>query len=141
MFPYIPKVSEKITSLIDRSKCKIGHRCLNKLNSFIKVDKDKNLPIYNNNVIYKICCNECDASYVRQTKRQRKTRIKEHMHNVKFDPSRHSVVTEHTLEFNHTFDWEDIKILDHEPNFNKRNYLRTYFRNDSHKRTKLNQFK
>ena len=48
----------------------IGYRCLNKLNKFIKVHKDKNQHDKNNNVIYKVKpYNNCDASYVSQTKR------------------------------------------------------------------------
>jgi len=36
-----------------------------------------------NNVVYKILCNNCDFSYVGQTKRQLKTRINEHVKNIK----------------------------------------------------------
>jgi len=41
----------------------IGYTCLNKLNKFIKIHKDKNQH-NKNNVIYKVNCNNCDASYV-----------------------------------------------------------------------------
>jgi len=41
-----------------------------------------------NSVVYKICCKNCDASYVGQTKRQLQTRIKEHNNNTMMDPSR-----------------------------------------------------
>jgi len=58
--------------------------------------------------------------YIGQTKRQLKTRIKEHSNNIKSISSKHSVVTEHTLEFGHTFDWENIQILDSESNYYKR---------------------
>jgi len=56
---------------------------------------------------------------VGQTGRQLGTRLKEHR-NIKLDPSRHSVVSEHVLEFNHRFDWNNVKILDNEHNFYKR---------------------
>jgi len=72
-----------------------------------------------NNVVYKLLCNNRDASYVGQTKRQVKTKIKEHINNRKLVPSRHSVITEHILEFKHSFGWKNIKILDYEPNYNK----------------------
>jgi len=48
-----------------------------------------------------------------------KTRIKEHYNNIKLDKSKHSVISEHIVNFNHNFDW-DIKILDAESNYNKR---------------------
>ncbi|KAG5310829.1 GVQW3 protein, partial [Acromyrmex insinuator] len=62
------KSDGKITKSINKSKNMIGCRCL-KLNKFIKVHKDKNQHDKNNNVIYKMNCNNCDASYVGQTKR------------------------------------------------------------------------
>jgi len=45
----------------------IGYRCLNKLNKFIKVHKDENQYDKNNNVIYKVNCNNCDESYNEET--------------------------------------------------------------------------
>jgi hypothetical protein len=90
------------------------------MNNIIKVHKDKTDHMCNNNVVYKISCNDCDATYVGQTKRQLGTRVREHMNNIRLDPSRHSVVTEHRIEHDHTFDWKKIKILDSEPNYKKR---------------------
>lgn len=55
-----------------------------------------------NNVIYK-------QTYVGQTKRQLQTRLKEHKNNLKLDPSKHSVISEHISNFNHTIDWEKCK--------------------------------
>jgi len=46
----------------------IEHRILNKLTGFIKKHKDKNSLNTCNNVVYKVCCNDCEAFYVGQTK-------------------------------------------------------------------------
>jgi len=55
---------------------------INKLNTFIKVQKDK-LPSVHFNVVYKINCQNYDASYqMGQTKRLLKTRIKEHQNHT-----------------------------------------------------------
>jgi len=104
--------------VIKKSNFIVGFK-LNKLNSFIKVQKDKTYFMSKNNVIYKIFCNNCDASYVRQIMRQVQTRIKEHINNIRLEPSRHSVITEHILEFKHSFNWKNIKMI-LEPNYNKR---------------------
>jgi len=120
VLPYVQLLSEFISSNIDKSKARIGFRCLNKLSRFIKVHKDIDHNSFKNNVIYKIGCNNCEASYVGQTKRQLKTRIKEHKNNIKLDQSKHSVITEHITKFNHSFDWENAKILDRESKFYKR---------------------
>jgi len=66
--------------------------------------------------VYKILCNDCDASYVGQIKRRFNTKINEHINNKKVDSSRHSV-TENSLFCNHSFYCKNIKIL-----FSKSNY-------------------
>ena len=67
VFPYIRSISNKITKSINKSKNMIGYRCLNKLNKFIKIHKDENQYDKNNNVIYKVNCNNCDESYNEET--------------------------------------------------------------------------
>jgi len=57
---------------------------------------------------------------VGQTKRQLRTRLKEHANNVKLDSSKHSVVTDHIINRQHNFDWDNVKILDTEVNYHKR---------------------
>jgi len=108
VIPYINKLSEMVAATIDKSQYIIGYRVLN------------NLLLTNNNVVYKISCMDCDASYVGQTKRQLKTRIKEHYNNIRSTSSNPSVITEHILQHSHTFDWDNVKILDTENNYFKR---------------------
>jgi len=109
-----------MASTINKSNHIIGYRCLNKLNKFVKTHKDREPRALNNNMIYKISCKDCDASYVGQTKRQLKTRLREYKNNIKQGYSKHTVVSEHIVNFNHTFDWKNVQILDHEYNYHKR---------------------
>lgn len=95
VIPYIDTISDRVASLIKKSEMTIGYHCLNKLNRFIKVHKDKNQHVSNSNVVYKVNCKDCDATYVGQTKRKLSTRIKEHVNNIRLDSSRHSVISEH----------------------------------------------
>src|SRR5580765_6856036 len=97
-----------------------GFKCFNRLNKFIKVHKDITPTECNNNVIYKIHCKDCTASYVGQTKRQLKTRIHEHKINIRQHTSNQSVVSQHITEYKHNIDWDNVKILDHETNYYKR---------------------
>jgi len=120
VLPYFKKISESIANTIDKTKHIIGYRVLNNLGKHIKAHKDTNELLTNSNVVYKICCNDCNASYVGQTKRQVKTRIKEHKNNSKLISSKPSVITEHIREHSHSFDWDNIKIMDTEPNYYKR---------------------
>jgi len=98
VLPYIRNISEKINLSIDKNIYMTGYRILNKLTGFIKRHKDANKFEVNNNIVYKILCNNCNASYVGQTKRQLKTRI----------------------DNEHSFDWKNVKILDFESNYFKR---------------------
>jgi len=102
VLPYIKNISESINLSIDKNDM-TGYRILNKLTGFIKRHKDSIKYDANNNIVYKILYNNCNASYVGQTKRQLKTRINEHMKNIKVE-SRHSVIIKHMLKKNHTFD-------------------------------------
>jgi len=120
VFPYIKNISERINlSAINKKEYMIGYRILNKLTSFIKRHKDNNSTGSNNNAVYKIFCYNCNASYIGQTKRKIETRINEHIKNG-FDESKHSVITKHILELNHSFDWKNVKIMDLESHYYKR---------------------
>jgi len=120
VLPYIRNISEEINLSIDKNIYITGYRILNKLTGFIKRHKDANIFEVNNNIVYKILCNNCNASYVGQTKRQLKTRINEHVKNITSDESKHSVITKHMLDNDHTFDWQNVKILNYESNYFKR---------------------
>ena len=73
---------------------------------------------YKSNVICKISCNNCDASYVGQTGRQLKIRITEHRNHIRHNTSVRSVITEHRLQYDHDFQWDNVKILE-EPCYRK----------------------
>jgi len=98
----------------------IGFRCINKLSQFVKINKDQNHTLSKNNLVYKISCNDCDVSYVGQTKRQLKTRLNEHNNNLKQDKSKHSIISEHITKYDHSFDWDNMRIMDRESNYFKR---------------------
>jgi len=121
VIPYINKMSELVAIAINKSQYTIDYRVLNHLGGWhIRAHKDTNNLFTNNNVVYKISCKDCDASYVGQTKRQLKTRVKEHSNNLKSLSSNPLVITEHILRHLHSFDWENVKILDTESNYYKR---------------------
>jgi len=77
VIPYIHNMSKTTASLIKKTEFTIGYRCLNNLKNFVKTHKDKTDFNANNDIVYKICCKECEVSYVGQTKRHLKTSLKE----------------------------------------------------------------
>ena len=74
----------------------------------------------NQNVVYKISHEDCDVSYIGQTKRQLKTRLYEHVSDINISSKSPSVISKHRIEENHNFKWDKVEILDIEPSYNKR---------------------
>ncbi|KYN50186.1 hypothetical protein ALC62_03602 [Cyphomyrmex costatus] len=70
--------------------------------------------------VYKINCSQFEASYVGQTGRRLDTRITEHKKHVNRKSATHSVITDHTLQFGHDFDWDNCEILEVKRFYNKR---------------------
>jgi len=121
VLPYIHNITERAATIIrDTTNFRVGFRCCNKLDTFVKTHKDATEIMSKTNIVYKIYCKDCDVSYVGQTKRQIGTRIKEHKNNIKLDETRHSVITDHIENHKHTFDWNNVRIMDSESNYNKR---------------------
>ena len=114
LLPYVPLISEKFKTITNKFNIKLAFFSLNKLSRFIKVQKDVLPNNLKRNVVYKIMCKDCDASYVGQTGRKLKTRAAEHRNHIRRNTNSHSAITEHRLNYNHDFDWENIKILDNE---------------------------
>src|SRR5436190_12795753 len=118
--PFVSSISEKFRGVTRDLHIRISYQSLNKLSRFIKVHKDPLPDSSKRNVVYKINCKSCDASYVGQTGRQLHTRISEHKNQIRHNTTNHSVITEHRLNYNHDFAWDEVEILDTEPFYNKR---------------------
>ncbi|XP_070155138.1 uncharacterized protein [Polyergus mexicanus] len=95
--PYVPAITEQFKNFTRDLNVKLSYRSLNKLNRFIKIHKDSCPKSIHSNVIYKINCDNCDASYVGQTKRQLHTRISEHKNHIRRNTTNHSVITDHRI--------------------------------------------
>jgi len=78
VLPYINNISETIKSSIDSNKYITGYRILNKLTGYVKRHKDINKHDTRNNIVYKIFCNNCNASYVGQ-----KDNLKQELTNMR----------------------------------------------------------
>jgi len=119
--PYVSCTAKKFIQFFKNiSFCKLSFSCLNKLNKFIKVHKDHLSTFSRSNVVYKIDCSNCDASYVGQTKRLLKYRIGEHRNHIKRNSNQVSVITNHRITFEHDFDWNNVRVLNEETNYRKR---------------------
>jgi len=117
--PYVSKISEKFNNVIAGTTLKLAFHSLNKLSRYIKVHKDSLSNMQKKNVVYKICCKDCNASYVEQTGRLLKTRISEHQNHIQQNTSI-TFIIDHRMHFNHDFDWNNVEILDVKRYYHKR---------------------
>ena len=112
--PFIPLHTEKFNRF-NKNDIRVSFRSPNKLKKYIKVHKDICPHTSKNNVVYKISCKDCDASYVGQTSRKLKTIIAEHRDHIRYNTPARSVITEHRRQLDHEFKWDEVVILDEEP--------------------------
>ena len=67
--PFVRGIAEKLSRL-NSERMRISFYSTNKLREFIRMHKDSLPHDKKSNIVYKISCKSCDASYVRQTCRQ-----------------------------------------------------------------------
>lgn len=92
---------------------RMSYTGINNLRRFITVGKDRLHIGAKSNIVYKINCADCNASYVGQTGRLLNTRIREHKKN-------HISVIANYKSLNHDFNWDEVEILDEESFLGKR---------------------
>jgi len=113
--PYVKSISESFLPIIKKYGLNIAYSVPNTLNKYIKRHKDKIDLKSQKEVVYKIDCLNCNSSYVGQTKRQFKTRLKEHISDINKKNGVLSVVSNHRIEHNHDMNWNEALVLDIEP--------------------------
>ena len=79
-----------------------------------------------------ITCNDCDNEYIRQTKRQFGTHLKEHQKAVFFCKKENSALLEHTCLTNYTIGWDKSKIITTNWRYHQRLCLEAWHINSTH---------
>ena len=77
-------------------------------------------------VVYKIDCNDCEAVYVGETGRQLKVRVNEHKEDVRKQKMLSNVYM-HSRDNNHSFDFNNVNVLDRHSNANSRKQLESIY--------------
>jgi len=116
--PYMKGISESFKNITKKYDFNLAYTTTNSLQKYIKTGKDCLNLASCCGVVYKINCQDCDVSYVGQTKRSLKTRVKEHDMDLKKSSGPLSVISDHRLSFNH--DFAGTQILDRESSWYKR---------------------
>ena len=69
-------------------------------------------------MVYQLNCNNCQVTYVGESKRELKNRISDHKRYT--NNKENKVVSNHCNNKKHSINWEKTKILDIEDNYFKR---------------------
>lgn len=124
--PYIEGVSEKIARLlrphIDGATIAFKNR--QRLEVIYSKLKDKIENENRSNIVYQIECLNCDnKQYIGNTSQMLKGRIAGHKSDCNHQYRDKCVVVAHSMDHNHRFDFENVKILTEENKEYKRNLL------------------
>ena len=125
LLPYVSGTSEKIARVLKSYNVKVAHKPVRTISSILTKPKDKVPKADRTNVVYKIKCNDCSKTYIGQTQRALKTRVKEHQKAV-FNQDKNSLIAEHCTNSNHNFDFDNTTVLDYAKNWNKRLLLEAF---------------
>ena len=128
--PYHPKTSRLFQMLENEFQAEIIYSKTATLGEFLTKKRRKPEPIYQKNVVYKIPCkNPCPISYIGQTGKSLKTRVKQHgeMCRRKITVSKllqsgkkDNGLAYHHLKTGHEFDLENASVLAVEKNYWRR---------------------
>nr|CAH8832216.1 unnamed protein product [Trichobilharzia regenti] len=130
ILPYIRNISEITARIMKPFDIDVAHKPAESLNSILCKPKD---PIEKGdkiNTIYKINCVNCNKHYIGQSGRPLRIRIQEHKSAVK----RHdinSLVSIHSDDHGHQFDWDNVKILNRGNTKCAREFLEAWYSNEN----------
>nr|XP_039270061.1 uncharacterized protein LOC120344816 [Styela clava] len=124
--PYVKGLSEKIRRISEDVRIKVSFKPHNTIDQLLSNVKDRPCPNKKNGVVYAISCVDCCSIYIGETKRSLETRRKEHQRDVKQKKFEKSALSKHALSTNHSIDWDNSRILEHEIHYRKRLFLESY---------------
>ena len=112
--------SEAVARILSDINVQVHMKPFRTLRKILSHPKDRIPDDNKSNVVYKINCLDCDASYVGETGRALKTRISEHRRAVEKMNFSGSALAQHAWENHHHIDWTSACILGTESHYRSR---------------------
>ena len=112
--PYVGQVTDALARNIRKAGVAVHMKPFNTLRQHLVHPKDKVTQEDKSGLVYQIKCGDCEASYVGETGRKLKERVKEH-HKNKASP-----IGEHLSRASHSFTNDEVSILHQEPDWFRR---------------------
>lgn len=121
--PHVEGLTRRITAALSSvPEIKVANSNLKTVNSLFTRTKDKTPIMQDSNLVYSIPCQDCTAVYIGQTSRNLSARITSHRSDTRRELNS-SALSIHANQSNHSFNYDDTKILDRESNSKKRQFL------------------
>ena len=117
--PYVKGFSEKLEKSCRNLNIRATFTSRRTLKSELVHVKGQTAIETHKGVVYKVDCTSCDQSYVGETGRTLKVRIKEHERAVRVSDTTNGIAV-HSNNFEHQIDWKSAKVIHHEPHYYKR---------------------
>ena len=128
--PYIKGVSDKIKRILLETGVQVAFKPFLTIGRFLPSLKDEINHNEKSNLVYEVPCQNCPFVYIGQTKRDLKSRIKEHQRAIKFQRPEKSALCQHSMENDHLIDWSKVKILKVEHDYSKRLFTESWYINE-----------
>lgn len=129
--PFSSKLKKPLTSILVPLNIYPAWTTSNSTLSILTKLKDIEDNNYQSNLIYKINCQICDATYVGETSQYVRKRLNQHKYYIRKNNELHSKACYHTLHTGHPFDYDNFKILFHENQWYKRLIIEACYINSS----------
>ena len=120
LLPFVGPVTEAIARNIRKAGVTTHIRPFNTIRGRLVHPKDQLDRLDQAGVVYKISCNDCDATYVGETERKLNTRFKEHHRSS-------SPVGQHMELRRHSVDEESVSVLHRETDWYRRGVAEAIF--------------
>ena len=119
--PYVPGLSERINKVMREHNMALGCKASNNIGNLYSRTKYPIPKDMKSKVIYRLDCLNCPAKYPGNTKQKVSKRISKHKSEIKKKKLTETTgLTIHAVRNNHNFDFDNITILDHIPNYHQR---------------------
>ena len=109
--PYVKGITEAISRILHTAGFKVAMKPCRTLREELVAPKDKVSLLDKAGVVYQIPCGECDASYIGQTSKNLRDRVKQHRTATDKGKIDDSAIAEHSWSSHHNIDWENIKVV------------------------------
>lgn len=123
-FDYIPNVTKKIERVLNSNidqNIKFGIGGRNKIHRILHTRLKTDIPLNDKcNLVYKIDCQNCNMSYISQTKQKLSKRIAQHKYTIQKKTPGTTALSEHATNQQHHLDFDNTKVVCYEDNYKKR---------------------